>query len=164
MEFKHDNKKLKVALPSDTRWDKRLIDHYKGADLLIAHINTIREKEAEKKFDDNHLCYLGTCNLIKEVKPKLAVISEFSMEIPNRIDLTNSIEKEVNKSTSKPIKCLAGDIGLCIELTKKLRVECKGKPPYAQPHFVDFKKIHQRYDENITNSDIIYECEKHKPK
>ena len=70
---------LRIGYTADTAYFENLHQHLTGCDVLIAHISqpSIEELRDASKFKDDHLGYRGTARLVKECKPKLALIGEF---------------------------------------------------------------------------------------
>ncbi len=70
---------LKIGYTADTAYFEDLHKHLANCDVLIAHISqpSIEELKDASKFKDFHLGYRGTARLLKECKPKLALIGEF---------------------------------------------------------------------------------------
>ncbi|TDU70918.1 tetratricopeptide (TPR) repeat protein [Prosthecobacter fusiformis] len=70
---------LRIGYTADTAYFMDLHQHLSKCDVLIAHISqpSIEELRDASKLKDVHLGYRGTARLLKECKPKLALIGEF---------------------------------------------------------------------------------------
>jgi Tfp pilus assembly protein PilF/ribonuclease BN (tRNA processing enzyme) len=70
---------LRIGYTADTAYSEDLHQHLANCDILIAHISqpTIEELQDPSKLKEDHLGYRGTARLLKECKPKLALIGEF---------------------------------------------------------------------------------------
>jgi Tfp pilus assembly protein PilF/ribonuclease BN (tRNA processing enzyme) len=70
---------IKIGYTGDTAYFSGLHTNLAGCDVLIAHISqpSMEELEDASKLKDVHLGYRGTARLLKECKPKLALIGEF---------------------------------------------------------------------------------------
>ena len=154
-KLKDNNKSFNIALPSDTSWNKKLITYYNNQDiqLLIVHMGTITEEEFfENKYYQKHLGYLGSYQIIKNLKPKIAIISEFGEELlHSRIDIVKALEEGVEGIT----KCFAGDIGLKVEIPS-LEIWCEKRGVF-DGHYCNFSNMKQRY----LGEKIIYRCKNH---
>ena len=70
---------LRIGYTADTAYFEDLHKHLAGCDILIAHISqpSIEELQDASKLKEVHLGYRGTARLLKECKPRLALIGEF---------------------------------------------------------------------------------------
>jgi len=70
---------LRIGYTADTEYFEDLHKHLQDCDILIAHISqpSIEELQDASKLKAIHLGYRGTARLLKECKPKLALIGEF---------------------------------------------------------------------------------------
>lgn len=145
-----------LALPGDTRWDVDLIDSFKKpiVHLLVTHIGTItRDELASSEYYQKHLGYRGTFRLIREIEPEVAIISEFGEELlHHRINIGKALETGLNGKCT----CLAGDIGLKVEIPS-LKIWCEKKDFY-QGHYCSPDSIEQRYRDD---GQIVYRCKEH---
>lgn len=124
---------FKLGMTGDTGWehDGSIAKQFKAHEpnLMIVHLGTIKDEEFDYVkattpegrlacHDENHLGILGVTNLLDDVRPKLAVISEFGEELRDvRTDIAEALTKTLR------IQCLPGDIGLHIRLCD-LAVAC----------------------------------------
>ncbi|MHC1713600.1 MAG: MBL fold metallo-hydrolase [Solidesulfovibrio sp.] len=89
-------------------------------DLLISHLGSIKESEFQKEVPEealylNHLGIIGTVRVIAEIKPTLAVISEFGEEFSSIrepvAELTRQCLKQIQRPDDVAITVLPADIG-----------------------------------------------------
>ncbi|MCK4762708.1 MAG: MBL fold metallo-hydrolase [Candidatus Aminicenantes bacterium] len=121
-------KQCSVGITSDTAWTPFLIDEFKQADVLIAHLGTVHEKEISKReFYDKHLGILGLYNLFTQLlqqprRPKIMILSEFGEELSKT---RNSIADVFQSSIAGAGKTmfLPADIGLKIRLGKRGEIQ-----------------------------------------
>jgi ribonuclease BN (tRNA processing enzyme) len=104
------DKNTSLSYITDTRYFEALSDHYKG-DILI--INVVRLKPSPY----DHLCLEDAKNIIKAVKPKLAILTHFGMTII-RAKPWELVEK---LSSELGIKVIAANDGMNLELSSILR-------------------------------------------
>lgn len=105
--FKFFTEKGVVTYSADTAYSEKLLDYYKNSKILI--LNTIFpfSKEIE-----THLSTKDAMKIIQEVKPELAVITHFGIQL-----LNSSPEKEANLiEESSSIRTIAARDGLSIDL------------------------------------------------
>jgi len=85
----------KLAYTGDTEFFPELVDLYKGSDVLWMNLNTLgldstRDTETyiadEVSHVQNHLGYVGVCNLIEMVRPKTAIVSHFGSQLLPKVD------------------------------------------------------------------------------
>lgn len=126
----------KIGFPSDTGWDRTIVEQFTECELLFVHLGTVEDQEIqvipsaadEKVLDQqlhekskiadllsNHLCLTGATRMIHRVKPTLAVISEFGEEL--RGQLRTHVVQCLDEVLKTP--CLAGDIGLRVRVPRK---------------------------------------------
>jgi len=76
---KKDKPALRIGYTADTGYFEDLHKHLSGCDILIAHISqpSIEELQDASKLKEVHLGYRGTARLLKECKPRVALIGEF---------------------------------------------------------------------------------------
>lgn len=150
-----------LGITSDTSWLDNLQKYYRGADLLIAHIGSLEKKELDtnlifqERILSNHLGFIGCYQLIREVKPKLAVISEFGEEISTQRKAIADLYHD--RLNGEGITCLPGDTGMKIWLPEseddKMRIRCCIKEYKTNEHYDDYDTIHF-----WTESDQIRYC------
>ena len=111
----------RIGYTGDTTYSNRLAEPLADCDVLIAHISqpALAELKDPNESHGNHLGYRGTIKLLKDTKPKLALIGEFWAGFADlRIDLVNAIRDRTE------LKCiLPAGIGLDLSLPE-LRVYC----------------------------------------
>jgi hypothetical protein len=124
---------FKIGLTSDTGWVEggSIAEQFKKhePDLMVVHLGSVKEKELNyvtastpeeeaQCYDNYHLGILGVTNMLAEIRPKLAVVSEFGEELREvRCDIASALQNVLG------IPCLPGDIGLDIRLSD-LKVLC----------------------------------------
>jgi hypothetical protein len=140
-----DAEGCRVAFTGDTAWDAegKLADQYEklSPNLVVAHLGAIEAKEfayAEVASDqDRAACFrsqdlglLGVTSLLQRLRPKLAVLGEFSQELgPERKEIADALTRSLGVQT------LPGDIGLTIRLSD-LAVHC-----FVSKQFVDCERV-----------------------
>lgn len=67
-------KDISISLLSDTRYFEGLLDFYKTTDILVISVVFF-----EPRPTIDHLCFLDAESLIKEIKPKKAILTHFGM-------------------------------------------------------------------------------------
>ncbi len=112
---------LRIGYTGDTAYFDALPGHLSKCDVLIAHISqpTVDELQDPAKGKKEHLGYRGTARLLKECKPKLALLAEFWAGFTDiRIDLVKGLRM---RSGCEAI--LPAGIGMHVHLPD-LKVEC----------------------------------------
>lgn len=94
--------------------------------LLVAHIGSIEKKEImgdintkpEEVYYPNHLGVIGTARIITDIKPKIALVSEFGEELKDfRPDLMKLLREVVEESLKeKTTKVLPSDLAFIFDL------------------------------------------------
>ncbi len=130
LNCKSEKKKISFGLTSDTGYSPDLANYYTALEdgLIVLHIGSILEKELSivkprEKFYEEHLGLRGIYNLIYDIKPKLAIISEIGEELKDTI---LPIVKDLGDIFPNT-KVLPADIGLRIDLSSygsPFKVEC----------------------------------------
>jgi tetratricopeptide (TPR) repeat protein len=122
----------RIGYTADTGYFADLQKHLADCDLLIAHISqpSIEELQDASKLKEVHLGYRGTARLLKDCKPKLALIGEFWAGFTDlRIPLVKGLRQLSGMSAVLPA-------GLSMHLQlPSLAIECTecGKPtPFAE--------------------------------
>ncbi len=123
---------LRIGYTADTAYYPDLPKHLSDCDVLIAHISqpTIEELQDASKLKEAHLGYRGTARLLKECKPKLALIGEFWAGFA---DLRISLVKGLRQRSGVDAILPAG-LGMHLRVPS-LDIECTqcGKPtPFSQ--------------------------------
>jgi hypothetical protein len=156
--FSSDDGRLCFGITSDTGYRKELKDEYislKGG-LMVLHIGSIKNEELdvsrprEGKYQE-HLGIRGVYNLIYDVKPKLAILSEFGEELRDvRQALSASLHSFLDKTAIIP-----GDMFLKVDLSKNglpFRFQCS-----KCKEFKDVSSL--TLDCAVTSKDIVYLCD-----
>ena len=98
-----------ISLIADTAYFPELIEHYRGADILIINVVIFRDKPSKKIY---HLTLNQAKELIGGIKPKLAILTHFGLtmlqEKPHL--LAHNLQEELK------IKVIAARDGLTIPL------------------------------------------------
>jgi tetratricopeptide (TPR) repeat protein len=131
----------KIGLTGDTAWKvdarpgydiedsvPKIAEFFRNLnpDIMVVHLGSIHSEEfsytekteAEQKikcFDKNHLGILGASLFLNAVRPKIAIISEFGAELR---ECRQAVVEGLKEGLSLPC-CLAGDIGLYVQLHNK---------------------------------------------
>lgn len=112
---------LRIGYTADTAYFGSLHKHLINCDILIAHISqpSIDELKDPTKLKEVHLGYRGTLQLLKECKPKLALIGEFWAGFTDlRIALVKGVRQRSGVSAVLPA-------GLAMHLRlPSLEIEC----------------------------------------
>lgn len=108
----------RVGYSSDTMYSDKIVSGLLKCDYVIANISGIYKDDflmiSPKKA---HLGYLGCVQLMKKIKPKIMIISEFwNGTTDSRMDICRELEKEFISDTTHETKVLPGEIGLDIDL------------------------------------------------
>ena len=104
--FRIKGKRKTVSYIADTRYFKELARHYKGSDVLV--ISVLKEKPSGL----DHLCIDEAAEIIREAKPKIAVLTHFG-----RFLLRAKPKLLAQKMTKKlGIKVVAAEDGMRIPL------------------------------------------------
>ena len=123
---------IRIGYTGDTAYFPELTKHVADCDLLLAHISqpSIEELQDASKFKEVHLGYRGAVRLLKECKPKLALIAEFWAGFADlRIPLVKALRQRSGVDAILP----AG-LGMHLNLPR-LAIECSecAKPtPFSQ--------------------------------
>ncbi|MCX5749940.1 MAG: MBL fold metallo-hydrolase [Candidatus Saganbacteria bacterium] len=81
-----------VGVTGDSRYEKGLGEQYKGCQVLLFNIGSLEKEEG--KLLDQHLGLIGSINVIKEAKPKVAVLTEFGEEFSGKRATVASVIEE----------------------------------------------------------------------
>jgi len=159
-ELNDVTRKFRLGLTSDTGYTKHIGEQYKGCDMLVAHLGSVKKNEfdPDKDLDDRlyktHLGLIGITRIIKDANPKLAVISEFGQELEEeRVDIVKAINKVLDN------RCITGDIGLKIKLPDlKIRCDwCTGKN--KRDTYKEIDEIKDVCDPRTDEKKVDYVCE-----
>jgi hypothetical protein len=123
---------IRIGYTSDTGYFEDLPQHLSNCDVLIAHISQPSKEELQDAsiLKEKHLGYRGTIRLLKECKPKLALIGEFWAGVADlRIKLTQGLRQQSGLKAIIP----AG-LGLHLKLPSLAIecTECKKPIPFSQ--------------------------------
>lgn len=112
---------LTVGYTSDTAFFPELPLFYSKSDILIFNVSDIYKKDVKGIQDKHsHLGYNGSIKLLKEVKPKLAVASEFCCTNGDfRMAFMNTLSEELSDKSN----IILGEIGLNIAIPL-MEIEC----------------------------------------
>jgi tetratricopeptide (TPR) repeat protein len=173
-EFKRDGKRKLLLLTSDTSlhpWKKGkgekdkdevilespIWKHYQElgkVDVLIPHLGSIKREELEgglefikepgKVFYKNHLGILGVSMLLANLRPKLALVSEFGAELKSVQRTIINILRDVMRqywegSNEKPPKILPADVTLIYDVWNEA-IYCVSKRGFVDYGKVDFQR------------------------
>lgn len=91
MRDKYD-RPVSVGITGDTRYEPGLGEQYSGCQVLLLNIGSLEKEEG--KLLTQHLGLIGSINLIKEARPRLAVVTEFGEEFRGkRVTVCSVIEE-----------------------------------------------------------------------
>lgn len=76
--FQMESRGLKISYTSDTSYFENLSKYHKGSDILIASVLRPGTKSIR-----GHMCRANFTQLVKEVKPKLAIMTHFGFKMLN---------------------------------------------------------------------------------
>ena len=128
--------------------------------MLILHLGSIGQNEfneklplkGKKRLYDNHLGLIGIISMVKALRPRLAVISEFGEELGvDRCQIARNLDRFFGEDR----RCFTGDIGMRIGLPS-LSIFC-----YVCQDYKDYTQIEEM--NQITKERILYHCQLHKP-
>lgn len=105
--FQIDYRGFKISYTSDTGYFEDLHKYHEGADILIASVLRPGNKSIR-----GHLCSRNFIELLKEVKPKLAIMTHFGLKMLS-IDPIDEA-KRITKETG--VKTLAAFDGMSFEV------------------------------------------------
>ena len=105
--FQIDYRGFKISYTSDTGYFEDLPKYHEGADILIASVLRPGNKSIR-----GHLCSRNFIELLKEVKPKLAIMTHFGLKMLS-IDPIDEA-KRITKETG--VKTLAAFDGMSFEV------------------------------------------------
>lgn len=149
---------LKLGFTGDTGWNTIIQNQYRGCKLLILHLGSIGENEfdetlplrGKKRRYNGHLGLIGTISMVKSLKPKLSVISEFGEELStDKCHIAQCIDSAFGQNT----RCLTGDTSLRIRLPD-LAVHCNLCRNYQQCEDIQEMTIKAK-------EQVIYCCSSH---
>lgn len=100
--------KFTVTYSSDTKYDKELIEEYRGSNILI--LNTVHTKDTK---DADVLSLSDAEKIIDEVQPKLCILTHFGIKLLNTDVLFEA--RELHKKTG--VQVIAAKDGMLIEPT-----------------------------------------------
>lgn len=108
--FQIEHKGFKISYTSDTGYFEDLHKYHEGADILIASVLRPGTKSIK-----GHLCSRNFIDLLREVKPKLAIMTHFGLKMlsVDPIDEAKRITKETG------VKTLAAFDGMSFEVNIK---------------------------------------------
>jgi ribonuclease BN (tRNA processing enzyme) len=81
-----------VGVTGDTRYEKGIGEQYRGCQVLLFNIGSLEKEEG--KLLGQHLGLIGSINVIKEAKPRIAVLTEFGEEFRGKRATVASVIEE----------------------------------------------------------------------
>lgn len=114
--FQINEGNIKISYTSDTSNFDGLEEYHKGADILIGSVLRSGDKTIR-----GHMCSKNFADLIKKVKPKLAIMTHFGLKMINSNPISEA--KEITRKTG--IKTLAAFDGMSLEVNFR-------KPQYSR--------------------------------
>jgi len=103
--FKFFTPYFTLSYSADTKYFPELIEQYKNSNILILNVPYVNKEEAK-----NNLCIEDAIKIIKEVKPRLAILQHFGIEIVKGDPLY--LIREVQKATG--VQTIAAKDGMVI--------------------------------------------------
>lgn len=115
-----DDMPVNIGITGDTRYEPGLGEQYKGCQVILFNIGSLEKEEG--KLLGQHLGLIGSINLIKEAKPRLAVVTEFGEEFRGkRVTVASVIEEWAapmeGADKDDEFKVVPADVDLEIRLT-----------------------------------------------
>lgn len=104
--FKFITPKFNLVYSSDTAYSPELIEEYKDTDILILNIVSPFDKKQEFNLNSD-----DAVNIIKRVKPKLAVITHFGKDMIEANPIYQA--REISKATETAV--IAAEDGMSID-------------------------------------------------
>ncbi len=96
--------KFVLGYSSDTGFEKRLIEEFKGVDIMVFNVpNTTEKDEYSLNVDD-------VIRLVNDIKPKLTIVTGFGVKVINENPI--EVAREIQKKTK--IETIAAKDGLVI--------------------------------------------------
>lgn len=107
---------------------------FRSPDLLVAHMGSIQEQEFDKeqeitkRYYLNHLGALGVLTMINNLKPKVAIVSEFGAELKDfRIDLIDKLAQALS-----PHLVISGDRTIAYDIGQH-KLLCHSNCQFEEP-------------------------------
>lgn len=158
-ELRNEQRSFNFGVTSDTGYASRLKDDFSrlSESMIVLHLGSVLEDELKlegptERIYREHLGIRGVFNIIYDVRPRLAVISEIGEELRDSIcSLADNL-----RAVFPDTVILPADVGLKIDLSRfgdPFAVECQ-----SCKTFVDIKDI--AYSPASNNRDIRYLCGK----
>lgn len=116
--FQIDYKGFKISYTSDTGYFEELSEYHKDADILIASVLRPGNKSIK-----GHLCSRNFIELLKKVKPKLAIMTHFGLKMLS-IDPIDEAKRITRESG---VKTLAAFDGMSFEVNTQNPVRTRIK-------------------------------------
>lgn len=109
-----------VGVTGDTRYEKGIGEQYKGCQVLLFNIGSLEKEEG--KLLSQHLGLIGSINVIKEAKPRVAILTEFGEEFRGkRATVASVIEEWASPmegiTADEEFKVIPADMHLEVRLT-----------------------------------------------
>ena len=108
--FQINSRGFKISYTSDTSYFEDLHKYHEGADILIASVLRPGNKSIK-----GHLCSRNFIDLLKEVKPKLAIMTHFGIKMLSMDPIDEA--KRITRETG--VKTLAAFDGMSFEVNIK---------------------------------------------
>lgn len=101
---------FKLSYTADTQYFENLSQYHKDADILIASVIRPGNKKIR-----GHLCSNKFITLLNKIKPKLAIMTHFGLNMLN----TNPVDQAKMITNETGVKTLAAFDGMCIDVNYK---------------------------------------------
>lgn len=87
-----NNDPIRIGITGDTRYESGIGHEYKGCQALLLNIGSLEKEEG--KMLPQHLGLLGCINMIKEARPKIAILTEFGEEFRGKRATVSSVMED----------------------------------------------------------------------
>ncbi len=103
--FKFFTPQFTLTYSSDTKYSKDIVESYKGSHILILNVPLAKKQE-----ENMNLCCEDAVKIIKEVAPRLAIITHFGIDMMKSDPLYEA--REIQKQTN--VQVIAAKDGMVI--------------------------------------------------
>ncbi len=115
-----DGMTLNVGITGDTRYESGIGEQYRDCQVLLFNIGSLEKEEG--KLLRQHLGLIGSINVIKEARPRVAVLTEFGEEFRGKRATVASVIEEwaspmEGVPADKDFRVFPADIDLEVRLT-----------------------------------------------
>ncbi len=141
---------VSIGITGDTRYEPGLGEQYRGCQALLLNIGSLEKEEG--KLLTQHLGLIGSINLIKEARPRLAVVTEFGEEFRGKRATVSSVIEEWAKPmegflSGEEFKVIPADVDLEVRINDLYIKETSSKV------FLPFKMVDA---DEMENDSVVY--------